>query len=139
MSDCFYHPGRDATGACVNCGKMVCLECRTLLGGKMYCQPCADEVFVKTPSKAKAEQPAAIPSAAPVQKVSGAWWLLPVFLWWVGGLIAWASTKGRDPKKAKRMLWWGIGLTFLYGAITGILVALVVAGILIIPQIIIQQ
>lgn len=128
MSDCFYHPGRDAAGACVNCGKMICLECRTLLGGKIYCQPCADEIFVKTPAKAKAEKPAAAPAA---ERVSGAWWLLPIFLTWVGGLIAWAVTKARDPKKAKSMLGWGIGLTFLYPAIyflIGLLIALLAAG-----------
>jgi hypothetical protein len=50
-------------------------------------------------------------------RISGAWWLLPIFLTWVGGLIAWACTKDRNPKKARSMLFWGIGLTFLYGAL----------------------
>jgi hypothetical protein len=34
---CAYHPDRDAVGACVNCGKLVCSECRTILGEKIYC------------------------------------------------------------------------------------------------------
>ena len=109
MADCFNHPGRDATGACVNCGKMICLECRTVLGDKIYCQRCADDIFVKGPAKA----PQAAP-APPKGGVSGAWWLMPIFLTWVGGLIAWAVTRDRDPRRAKSMLWWGIGLSFLY-------------------------
>lgn len=118
MADCFYHPGRDAVGACVACGKMMCVECRTMLGGKIYCQPCGDKVFTSTAAEAAA---AGRPVPQP-QSVSGAWWLLPIFLTWVGGLIAWAVTKGRDPQKAKKMLWWGIGLTFIYGFIWFIIV-----------------
>ena len=123
MADCNYHPGRDAVGACVLCGKMVCLECRTQLGGKIYCQPCAEESFVKQAKEPKAE---------PVKAgVSNAWWLMPIFLTWLGGLIAWAVTRDRDPKKARSMLFWGIGLTFLYGLLWFLVVvvmALVGAG-----------
>ena len=117
MADCFNHPGRDATGACVNCGKMICLECRTVLGEKIYCQRCADDIFVK--GAAKAPAPAK-------EGVSGAWWLMPIFLIWVGGLIAWAVTRDRDPRRARSMLWWGIGLTFLYPFI-GIFLTMLIA------------
>jgi hypothetical protein len=47
---CAYHPDRDAVGACVNCGKPVCSECRTLLGEKIYCGPCANQLFVPKPA-----------------------------------------------------------------------------------------
>jgi len=123
MADCFYHPGRDAVGACVSCGRMICLECRTLLGGKIYCQPCAEETFVK--------KPAAAPAPAAPGQVSGAWWLLPIFLTWVGGLIAWALTRDRNPGRARAMLYWGIGLTFLYPILwfmMSLLIALITAG-----------
>ncbi len=113
MADCFYHPGRDAVGACVSCGKMVCLECRTILSSKIYCQPCADEIFSKGIASAKE----AASTVKPAVGVSGVWWLLPIFLTWLGGLIAWLANKDKDPRKAKSMLWWGIGLTFIYGAI----------------------
>ena len=116
MADCFYHPGRDAVGACVSCGKMVCTECRTVLGGKIYCQPCADEIFApKKPTEAK---PAEVAKPAPVvySRIGGAWWLLPIFLVWVGGLITWAVNKDRDPAGARYMLWWGIGFTFIWWA-----------------------
>lgn len=114
MSDCFNHPGREATGACINCGKMICLECRTMLSGKIYCQACADEVFVKGV--------AARTAVTPAKGVSGAWWLLPIFFTWLGGLIAWLVNKDKDPRKAKSMLIWGIALTFIYGFIIGIIV-----------------
>lgn len=46
---CSYHPERDAVGTCVNCGRPVCAECKTMLGGKNYCNPCADELFSAKP------------------------------------------------------------------------------------------
>ena len=43
---CSYHPEREPVGACVACGRLICVECKALLGGKMYCTPCADKIFV---------------------------------------------------------------------------------------------
>jgi hypothetical protein len=123
MADCSYHPGKDAVGACVNCGKMVCLACRTELQDRVYCQPCANKLFM-----AKSDvQVSAAPAAPIIQSVSGAWWLLPIFFTWLGGLIAWAVTKARDPKKARSMLIWGIVLTFIYGIISTILIVILFA------------
>ena len=46
---------------------------------------------------------------APAQRrVSGAWWLLPIFIGWIGGLIAWLVNKDVDPKQARAMLVTGI-------------------------------
>jgi len=45
--ECAYHPGVNAVGVCVNCGNMICSECRVTLGGKFYCQACADRVFAE--------------------------------------------------------------------------------------------
>lgn len=45
MANCAYHPKREAVGACVNCGRLVCAECKTVLGEKIYCNLCADTVF----------------------------------------------------------------------------------------------
>jgi hypothetical protein len=53
------------------------------------------------------------PQAVPRRPVSGAWWLLPIFVGWLGGLIAWLVNKEVDPPKARAML------------ITGIVVSLV--------------
>lgn len=42
------------------------------------------------------------------RRVSGAWWLLPIFIGWLGGLIAWLVNKDVDPAKARAMLITGI-------------------------------
>ena len=44
---------------------------------------------------------------------SWSWWLLPLLLSWIGGIIAWALTRYRDPNKATQMLWFGISLTII--------------------------
>ncbi len=154
--DCAYHPGKEAAAACVNCGKLICIECKTELGGKNYCPPCANEIFVgkkpaeviETPAPAKTKRtqagvrkmPAGATKAADDEapekastggRVSGAWWLMPVFLTWVGGLVAWLVNKDKDRKRAKSMLIWGIVLSFLYPIlwILGVwIVALVLGG-----------
>lgn len=125
MADCFKHPGRDAAGACVGCGNMLCTECRTILKGKIYCQNCADEVFTKGQAAAGAAM-----TPTPSKGISGAWWLLPIFFIWFGGLVAWLVNKDKDPRKAKSMLLWGIGLTFIYGFIYAIIfVVMMLLGI----------
>ncbi len=137
MAECSYHPGKEAVGGCVNCGKMVCQACRTELHDKIYCPSCANQLFVlrseAQPAAAataapvtQAEQPAVTettPAAAAtpaLQPVSGAWWLLvilPIFFggWnFIGGIIAWAVNRNKDPRKARSMLIWGILLTVIY-------------------------
>lgn len=44
----------------------------------------------------------------PRREVSGAWWLLPIFMGWLGGLIAWLINREDDPQKARAMLITGI-------------------------------
>ena len=58
----------------------------------------------------------------PYVGVSAAWWLLPIFLSWLGGIIAWLGVKDRDPRVAKNCLILGIILTVVPIAI-GILFA----------------
>ena len=56
--NCHYHPDRDAVGACVNCGRLVCPECKTVLGGRVHCNPCAETVFAgRSTSLAEPTQP----------------------------------------------------------------------------------
>ena len=43
---CAYHPEVDAVGACVNCGRLVCAECKVELEGKIYCNPCAERILL---------------------------------------------------------------------------------------------
>lgn len=91
-------------------------------------EPNSAEVGLNTPSTSQlggsATQPAhATPStwgrpAQPVRPVGWAWWLLPIFLGWLGGLIAWLATKDRDVKNARNMLIagiiiWAVGIVIL--------------------------
>ena len=62
--------------------------------------------------------PAAAPQAAAwpprsARRVSGAWWLLPIFMGWLGGLIAWLVNKDVDPQRARQMLITGIAISAL--------------------------
>jgi len=43
--------------------------------------------------------------------VSSAWWLLPILFGTLGGIVAWALTRGRDPRTARNMLLTGIALS----------------------------
>jgi len=47
------------------------------------------------------------------QPVSGLWWLLPILAGWIGGIIAWAITRDRDPEKARSLLITGIVVSVL--------------------------
>jgi hypothetical protein len=134
MADCSYHPGKEAVGACVSCGKMVCIACRTELQEKVYCQPCANKLFVHKDlvQPAKVET---VVTAPTIQSVSGWWWLLPIFFLWLGGLIAWAVNKSKDPRKSKSMLVWGIVLTVIWMVLVVILVIVgLVLGVLAMDQ-----
>jgi RNA polymerase subunit RPABC4/transcription elongation factor Spt4 len=48
---CAIHPEEETIGICVQCGKAVCLECRTILGEKVYCPVCAAKVYEKDAGK----------------------------------------------------------------------------------------
>jgi hypothetical protein len=47
-------------------------------------------------------------------KTSRAWWLMPVFFGWLGGLVAYFALRQDYRVKAKRMLWLGIGFTIFW-------------------------
>lgn len=51
------------------------------------------------------------PAARTAHRVSGAWWLLPIFMGWLGGLIAWLVNKDVDQAKARAMLFTGIAIS----------------------------
>jgi hypothetical protein len=131
MADCSYHPGKEAVGACVSCGKMVCIACRTELQEKVYCQPCANKLFIHKAEAQPAKVETVVAAAPAIQSVSGWWWLLPIFFTWLGGIIAWAANKNKDPKKAKSMLVWGIVLAVIFGIIWAVIIILFTVGILV--------
>ena len=51
--------------------------------------------------------------ALPARRVSGAWWLLPIFMGWLGGLIAWLVNRDVDARRARQMLITGIAISAL--------------------------
>jgi hypothetical protein len=61
-----------------------------------------------SPSPAPQTSWATPASSAPSKPVNGAWWLLPILVGWIGGLIAWLVNKDQDPKTARAMLITGI-------------------------------
>ena len=54
---CAYHPEIDAIGACVNCGRLVCAECKTVLNDKIYCNPCVQGLFTGPSGTQKVDRP----------------------------------------------------------------------------------
>ena len=60
----------------------------------------------------------------PYVGVSAAWWLLPIFFSFIGGIIAWACVKDRDPRMAKNCLILGIAITVVPIAISLLMVSI---------------
>ncbi|HEU4356399.1 MAG TPA: zinc ribbon domain-containing protein [Actinomycetota bacterium] len=58
----------------------------------------------------------------PVRKpVNGAWWLLPILLGWLGGLVAWLVNREADPRTARAMLLVGIAISLVGAALLALL------------------
>jgi hypothetical protein len=93
---CAYHGDREVSAACSNCGKLICADCSLTAGGKFYCQPCVEIILAQRQR----------------EKVHDVWWLAPIFMLWVGGVVAWFVNKDIDRNKAKNMLITGLILTF---------------------------
>ena len=64
-------------------------------------------------------------SDAQPARSSPAWYLLPVFLWLLGGIIAWACLRGTDPARARKTLVLGAGLSVPAIAVVVAIAALV--------------
>jgi len=81
--------------------------------GAAFCAGCGTPIKMAAPTAPIYGQPAyqAAPVAQYQQKVSGAWWLLPIFLGVLGGLIAFFGVLRRRPGMAVVMLIVGIAVT----------------------------
>jgi hypothetical protein len=55
------------------------------------------------------------------RKTSWAWWLLPILLTWLGGIIAYLCVRRTDPAKANRLMTVGFILFAVFGILNLIL------------------
>ena len=42
--ECWTHPGVEASGMCVRCGRAACRHCLTMAGGVLFCRTCATQI-----------------------------------------------------------------------------------------------
>jgi hypothetical protein len=54
------------------------------------------------------------PDRVESEHVSPAWWLLPILFGTIGGIVAWALTRGRDRRTARNMLVTGVALSAFF-------------------------
>ncbi|HYC11739.1 MAG TPA: zinc-ribbon domain-containing protein [Nitrososphaerales archaeon] len=95
---------------CPNCGKEVSPEAYA-------CPNCGHPL----------KQPQ--PLSEPREHVSAAWWLLPIFLAWIGGLVGYLVLKDRNRSTAIRILIFGIVWTFVGALVVGVAVAGFIFGL----------
>ena len=83
-----------------------------------FCPYCGKEVSPEAISCPNCGHPLkqAQPVIKPIEQISALWWLVPFFLAWIGGLIAYFVLKDRNQKTAEHMLIFGVVWTFV-GAI----------------------
>src|SRR6266581_2862511 len=94
----------------------------------MFCQSCGRaiaETASVCPNCGAPVKGMAMSNVAPsnaAQHVSGAWYLVPLFFGIIGGILAWAVNKDKDPKRARNLLIFGLLWTFVPIIIIGIAV-----------------
>ena len=106
------------TQFCTSCGSQIklassgggfCGSCGTALESKF--SPCPKCGYVKT--KFTPPHQYSPPYSSQGIRPSSAWWLLPIFFGWAGGLISWVCIRERDPRMAKNNLILGIILSVI--------------------------
>ena len=96
-----------------------------------FCPNCGREISPQALSCPNCGHPLRWQQATiePKEKISAWWWLLPFFLTWIGGIIAFFVLKDRNRSTATYMLIFGIVWTFVFGIIIAIAVALFIFGL----------
>jgi len=116
---------------CPTCGRLTivgsyCEHCGSLLD---TCQTCRakvaqEAIFCATCGALISEERRRLLSQQPIPR---RWWLLPVFCPllllspWVGGIVAWAVNRDRNPRQARYILFFGILLSIILGTVTLVL------------------
>jgi hypothetical protein len=99
--------------------KLICPNCgQENPAGSTFCESCGTKLVAQRPRSSPAPTTAAKPTQTAItpekKPTSGAWWLLPIFLGWVGGLIGYLVVKDSDQSKAKGLLIFGIIWTIFW-------------------------
>lgn len=102
-------------GFCEHCGRTlnICQACKAhLLSDALFCPNCR---------KVVSEEKLGLQSQ---KHVSWAWWLMPLvsplllFSPWVGGVVAWAINRDKNPRIARYILVFGISLSIILSIVT---------------------
>jgi len=87
---------------------MFCRSCgKEMADNAVFCPSCG------APIRGAAPMSSAATPWEPVQHVSATWYLVPLFFGILGGIIAWAVTKDKDPKRARNLLIFGLVWTLV--------------------------
>jgi hypothetical protein len=111
-----------------NSVQLRCPRCNTVnMSDSFFCVTCGTQISPKNvpvTTSPQANAPQVTQTFAPVnspqvaqpstKKTSAAWWLLPLFFTWVGGVIAWLVLRDSDKAKAKRLLIFGIVMVIIW-------------------------
>jgi len=94
-------PQQNNPNSCSTCGNQISV-------GDTFCTNCGTQ----NNNQQQSQPPPQHPQQNYVQgKPSAAWWLLPIFFSFIGGIISWVCIKDRDPRMAKNTLILGILIT----------------------------
>lgn len=96
---------------------MFCRSCgKEMADNAVFCPSCG------APARGAAPMSSAATPWQPTQHVSAAWYLVPLFFGIIGGIIAWAVTKDKDPKRARNLLIFGLVWTLVPIILIGLVV-----------------
>ena len=137
---CIYHSERDPIGMCVNCGKPICEECKVDMGGKYYCNPCAEKT-ITIPNEIKGWSWGAFLLGWIWGVGNNVWIALFCLIPYVGIVMnfvigakgnewAWQKKKWDSIEQFKKTqskwAWWGLGINiviFVLGVLTIVIAA----------------
>ena len=97
---------RESNSLCNNCGSKI-------LEKTQFCTECGNSLDNLSQTNISTTPQSYPQYSRQGGRPSAAWWLLPIFFAIIGGIIAWACIRDRDPRMAKNNLILGIILTVL--------------------------
>lgn len=101
---CVHHEKRSAQARCVECGNLLCADCRAKVEGRNYCRPCVPEPLRR---KLKGTRSPTFAAALSVVPGLGQWYGGSFFraLVFGGSAIALAANQGQVPDPVPLFLW----------------------------------